>query len=588
MSNPQVNLAQLRERAEKIIADTQEELIGAGLGSQSIDVQKLIEELRIYHTELEIQNDELLQSQNDLAITMDRYRSLFDYLPLPALLVDERGFITECNRLAIRLLNLHNAFFQHNYSIVQFIEGPKRLKLLSLLLDGTEQGPKVIGLADVKTSKDVIVPCDLHVLHLNKDSKGRASSLIVLVNKTLERQLSDQSAELLRAKEAAEIANVAKSAFLNNVSHEIRTPMNAIYGFVSLIQRKPDLSDELKNTFVKIKSATNQLLDLMNNILDLAALESGKFNLCESKFGIQEILNRVDYFFKDEAERQGNRLDMSVDSEVPEYVIGDPIRLTQALMNYVSNAIKFTMNGSVSVVVSLDTITTDAAMLRFTVSDTGIGIPAVVSSRLFSPFEQLDNSITRNYAGTGLGLVITKHLAHLMHGDVGFTSTPSKGSSFWFTARCLVEKNAGKDTERQPSNKVFHDMLLREYWANTPILICEEEAISRLLLKDLLDDVAVSVDVAEEGLKAIDLAKKRAYALVIISMNMLGLDGIETASVIRQLPGYNNVPIIALSVSDEVENFKSAVDIGICEFLTKPIDPFRLYAVIWDELKKSG
>lgn len=585
MSKTPINIADLRLRAEKVIAESREDAGVLKDEWQHQDLTRLIEELRIYQTELEIQNQELVNSQAQLVLTLDKYRSLFDYLPLPAVLVDARGFIIEHNRQAVSLLGLRSANLQQHYALAQFIDGGQRHELQSALKDPDHQEATLIRQASIRC-RGRSLPCDLHVIHLYDNVPSHARALVVLVDKTMEARLSEKSVELLRAKEAAEVANIAKSAFLAKMSHEIRTPMNAIVGFASLLERKPDLNDDHRGKLAKIRMASDHLLSIINNILDLAAIEAGKITLSEREFAVQELLDKVMAIMEADSHAHTDRLTATIAPDVPPHLRGDPIRLTQALLNYVSNAIKFTDHGLVHIEVSLEALTDQMARLRFTVIDSGHGIDPEAAARLFRPFEQADNSQTRSHGGTGLGLVITQQLARLMGGDAGFSSLPGRGSSFWFTAEC--ERPNGQDRYADEAPDMLtngFDILLREHMAGRCILLCEDEPINRVLMQDLLEDVHLTVHLAEDGQEGLELARQYCYAAILMDMRMPRLDGVSATRLIRQLPAHVHTPIIALTANAFPEDRQACLEAGMNEFLAKPIDPDLLYAVLWKRLQ---
>jgi len=259
---------------------------------------------------------------------------------------------------------------------------------------------------------------------------------------------------------------------------------------------------------------------------------------------------------------------------MPEHLLGDPVRLRQGILNYATNAVKFTDHGTVTLRALREAETADALILRFEVSDTGVGIDDATMQRLFNVFEQADTSTTRKYGGTGLGLAITRRLALLMGGDAGAHGTPGLGSTFWFTARL---KKAAAYSARDTARRIDVEALIREHHAGRRVLVADDEPVNRELAQVLLEDVGLAVDTAEDGMFAIELAARTPYALVLMDMQMPRADGLEATRAIRNLPGWKETPIIAMTANAFAEDKARCIAAGMDDFLAKPFEPVALF-----------
>jgi len=392
----------------------------------------------------------------------------------------------------------------------------------------------------------------------------------------LEELVKARTHELEEARDRAEAATRAKSAFLANMSHEIRTPMNAILGLGHLL-RQTGLTERQCEQLDKIEVAGRHLLGIINAILDLAKIESGKLILDESEVQIKAIMRNIVSMLSDRVEAKQLMLRVQI-PPLPTHLLGDPVRIQQALLNYAANAIKFTESGSITLRVRLEADLGDSVTLRFEVEDTGIGIAAEQQSRLFSDFEQADQSITRRYGGTGLGLALTKRLARLMGGEAGVDSTLGVGSTFWLTARLRRGEPAPIDTETPPDQAIQADA--KRSCAGRRLLLVEDDPINREVTLGLIAGLNLSVDAAENGAEALEFVRLNRYDLILMDVQMPVMDGLEATRQIRKLPQAAEVPVVALTANVFAEDREQCLEAGMSDFLVKPIEPERLMAVL--------
>jgi two-component system sensor histidine kinase/response regulator len=411
-----------------------------------------------------------------------------------------------------------------------------------------------------------------------------AETELELYRRHLEDLVQSRTTDLAAARDAAEAANRAKSIFLANMSHELRTPMNAIMGMTRMAQRRAS-DPKLLDWLGKSMEASQHLLDLINDILDISRIEAGRMSLEESDFSLSALIDEVLHMQSESANGKGLYLRSEVSPDLPQLLCGDAMRLRQILLNFIGNAVKFSDHGEVRVrAFPLDR--DDASLLlRIEVSDQGIGISAEQQARLFHPFTQADDSMTRRYGGAGLGLVISRRIARLMGGDVGVSSTEGVGSRFSADVRLrLAAPMAATATEAVDDSS---GKALRHSHAGRRILVVEDEPLNQEVVRFMLEDAGLVPEFASDGSLAVALAKERDFDLILMDVRMPVMNGLDATRAIRQLPGKATVPILAMTANAFGEDRDACFAAGMDAHIGKPFTPAVLYENLLLWLSKS-
>ena len=533
---------------------------------------------------------ELQKYSDSLKIASEYSRSLIEAIRDPLFTISPAGIITDTNDASIQATGvLKENLIGSEFS--QYFTEPKLAK--KNYLEVFEKGYVVDFPLTIQEGElmDVLFNGSVY-----KNEKGEVIGAVVIARDITESNkvakelgISKEFAEL--ALEKAEMSQIeaenntkiaqeavkSKQQFLSNMSHEIRTPMNAIIGFTKVIL-KTDLSEKQREYLNAIKTSGDALIVLINDILDLAKVDAGKMSFEKIPFRLSSSISSMLHLFELKIFEKNLQLITEYDKRIPEVLMGDSVRLHQIILNLVSNAVKFTDQGSIKVAVELISENDKNVSVQFMVKDTGIGIADSKKETIFDDFQQASSGTSRIYGGTGLGLAIVKKLVEAQDGHITLESEISKGSSFTFTL--VFEK-----TTSEPS---FEEILeLDEDNKNIKVLIVEDILLNQLLMKTLLDDFGFERDIADNGLIAIEKLQSKSYDIILMDLQMPEMNGFEATEYIRNTMN-SKIPIIALTADVTTTDLARCTEVGMNDYIAKPVNERILYSKIIGLVKKRS
>ena len=562
---------------------------------ESDEIARLAQHFNELLDALATQNRARLAAQKDVAEEASRRRALFEKDQDGIVVLDTDCSVFEANPRFAEMLGytpealgqLHIWDWDHKFTPAKWLQMARTVRPEGEIFETTHQRrdgthyPAEIRASRVEWGGQTYIMCSVRDIterkQLSEELERHRHHLTELVDQ--------RTLELAAARDEAESANRAKSTFLATMSHEIRTPMNAIIGLAHLLEREVTTPRQ-RERIGKITTAARRLLHIINDILDLSKIEADKTVLEIIDFAVGATCEHAVSLVRESAQQQGLGLAVEIDPRLPPMLRGDPGRIEQILVNFLSNAVKFSERGTITLRATRmdDGETPDTPVrLRLEVEDQGIGLNAEQQAKLFKPFEQADSSTTRKYGGTGLGLAISRGLVELMGGQIGADSAPGRGSRFWVVLP-LAQGDAGMPARSAaqdplPDANAFASWLLANR-SGCHVLLAEDNTLNQEIASELLQNVGLRVTIAQNGQEAVTMAGQAHFDLILMDLSMPVMGGLEAAATIRTLPGQAATPILALTANAFKEDRQRCLEAGMNDHLAKPVTPTTLYQAL--------
>ena len=562
---------------------------------ESDEIARLAQHFNELLDALATQNRARLAAQKDVAEEASRRRALFEKDQDGIVVLDTDCSVFEANPRFAEMLGytpealgqLHIWDWDHKFTPAKWLQMARTVRPEGEIFETTHQRrdgthyPAESRASRVEWGGQTYIMCSVRDIterkQLSEELERHRHHLTELVDQ--------RTLELAAARDEAESANRAKSTFLATMSHEIRTPMNAIIGLAHLLEREVTTPRQ-RERIGKITTAARRLLHIINDILDLSKIEADKTVLEIIDFAVGATCEHAVSLVRESAQQQGLGLAVEIDPRLPPMLRGDPGRIEQILVNFLSNAVKFSERGTITLRATRmdDGETPDTPVrLRLEVEDQGIGLNAEQQAKLFKPFEQADSSTTRKYGGTGLGLAISRGLVELMGGQIGADSAPGRGSRFWVVLP-LAQGDAGMparsaDQDPLPDANAFASWLLANR-SGCHVLLAEDNTLNQEIASELLQNVGLRVTIAQNGQEAVTMAGQAHFDLILMDLSMPVMGGLEAAATIRTLPGQAATPILALTANAFKEDRQRCLEAGMNDHLAKPVTPTTLYQAL--------